>query len=149
MQSRRDGPSELYFSLVNASHQDDCVCSEQAELQKRAIFEDSHLSFQATSSEPSDYPDIPGIFDYDDPTVCNEPPEAITISGLKYVGGLDISFVPQGHDNSPSASSAGHNASGKIPSPTPPETEPDAYAVITVLDYPALTVSYSINTSTI
>ncbi|KAF8609671.1 hypothetical protein BDV93DRAFT_485390 [Ceratobasidium sp. AG-I] len=117
---------------------------EQAELQKRAIFEDSNLSFHVTSSKPSVYPDIPSISDYDEPTVYNESPEDIAISGLKYVGGLDISFVPQGHDNTPSASSAGHNTSGETPSATPLETRPDAYAVITVLDYPALTLVHSI-----
>lgn len=123
--------------------------SEQAELQKQAIFEDSNLSFQITSSKPAAHPDIPGISDYDDPTVYNESPEDITIAGLRYVGGLDISFVLQGQDDPPSASSASHNASGETPNSTPSGAEPDAYAVITVLEYPALTVSCIFDTSKI
>lgn len=60
----------------------------------------------------------------------NEDPKAFTVSGLKCVGGLDISFVTQEEDT---GEHVGHNASDP--------SVPDAYAVITVLEYPTLVVS--------
>lgn len=104
---------------------------KQSELQQKAIFEDHDLSFH---TNPLGTPAKPNEADYDDPAVYNEDPKAFTVSNLRYVGGLDISFIAQeGGDSVESTDVPGHNASDP--------NLPDAYAVITVLEYPSLSVS--------
>ncbi|KAG8686717.1 hypothetical protein FRC09_013954, partial [Ceratobasidium sp. 395] len=121
--------------------------AEQLELRKRAIFEDRNLSFQAIPTQDSISLDTRGVSDYDEPIVRNEAPNAFTLSGLKYVGGLDISFITQEEgEGEESANLAGHNpsdAGSKLDS-SASESKPDAYGVVTVLDYPALTLVHSI-----
>ncbi|KAG8735477.1 hypothetical protein FRC12_018056 [Ceratobasidium sp. 428] len=121
--------------------------SEQLELRKRAIFEDRNLSFQAIPTQDSISLDTRGVSDYDEPIVSNEAPNAFTLSGLKYVGGLDISFITQEEgEGEESANLAGYNpsdAGSKLDS-SASESKPDAYGVVTVLDYPALTLVHSI-----
>ncbi|GAB1518865.1 hypothetical protein RhiTH_001930 [Rhizoctonia solani] len=105
---------------------------EQVGLQQNAIFEDHKLSFHTSppiTSIKSSEAEAP---DYDDPTVRNEDPKAFTVSGLRYVGGLDISFIAQEGESAETVGSPGHNASDP--------NVPDAYAVITVLEYPSLSL---------
>ncbi|KAH7345054.1 endonuclease V-domain-containing protein [Rhizoctonia solani] len=109
---------------------------EQIELQQKAIFEDHNLSFHTSPSGAPTKPDEAGALDYDDPTVHNEDPKAFTVSGLNYIGGLDISFIAQEGDGADTTDFPGHNASD-------PNT-PDAYAVITVVEYPSLSLVHSI-----
>jgi hypothetical protein len=117
--------------------------SEQLELQKQAIFEDCGLSFQITLVTDSIPLNTRTVSDYDEPMVHNEPPGAFTLSNLRYVGGLDISFIAEEEEEPASATLAGHNASGTSSNPNSSlsEPKPDAFGVVTVLDYPALTVS--------
>ncbi|QRV76751.1 RNA polymerase rpb8 domain-containing protein [Ceratobasidium sp. AG-Ba] len=122
--------------------------AEQLKLRGRAIFEDRDLSFQITPAQDSISLDTQGASDYDEPIVRNEAPNAFTLSGLKYIGGLDISFITQEEgDGEESATFAGHNASATGSNPNASmvhESKPDAYGVVTVLDYPALTLIHSI-----
>jgi hypothetical protein len=71
--------------------------------------------------------------------VHNEDPKAFTVSGLRYVGGLDISFIAQEGESAETMDFPGHNASDP--------NVPDAYAVITVMEYPSLSVSAMLLTS--
>ncbi|CEL57662.1 Endonuclease V OS=Homo sapiens GN=ENDOV PE=2 SV=1 [Rhizoctonia solani AG-1 IB] len=109
---------------------------EQVELQKNAVFEDHNLSFHTSPPGVSIKPDATGASDYDDPTVHNEDPKAFTVSGLRYVGGLDISFIAQEGESAETMDFPGHNASDP--------NVPDAYAVITVMEYPSLSLVHSI-----
>ncbi|KAG8719571.1 hypothetical protein FRC08_002498 [Ceratobasidium sp. 394] len=121
--------------------------AEQLELRSQAIFDDRNLSFQVTPTQEYISLDACGVPDYDEPIVRNEAPNAFTLSGLKYVGGLDISFITQGDGEEESANLAGHNASAASsnnPKSSASEPKPDAYGVVTVLDYPALTLVHSI-----
>ncbi|EUC66868.1 endonuclease-V domain protein [Rhizoctonia solani AG-3 Rhs1AP] len=106
---------------------------EQLELQQKAIFEDHNLSFHTS---PPVKPGEGGAADYDEPTVRNEDPKAFQVSGLRYIGGLDISFIAQEDGSVESAGFPGHNASDP--------NAPDAYAVITVIEYPSLSLVHSI-----
>lgn len=109
--------------------------TEQLELKQKAIFEDDNLSFHVTPAKVVPQPNEAGEPDYDEPIVRYEDPNGFTISGLKYVGGLDISFIAQ-EDGGEGVDIPSHNASD-------PNT-PDAYGVITVLEYPALKLLHSI-----
>ncbi|KAJ1311499.1 hypothetical protein OPQ81_009986 [Rhizoctonia solani] len=109
---------------------------EQIELQQRAIFEDHNLSFHTSPPGASAKPDEAEAPDYDDPTVYNEDPQGFTVSDLRYVGGLDISFIAQESESTESTDFPGHNASDP--------NAPDAYAVITVIEYPSLSLLHSI-----
>ncbi|KAB5590518.1 RNA polymerase rpb8 domain-containing protein [Ceratobasidium theobromae] len=131
--------SRLFFQvcyITFASHEPSAgrrvkgTVVKQRELQKKAIFDDHDLSFHVAPPK-SIVP--PGEPDHDEPIVRNEDPKAFTVSGLKYVGGLDISFVTQEEDT---GEHVGHNASDP--------SVPDAYAVITVLEYPTLVLLHSI-----
>ncbi|KAG9101578.1 hypothetical protein FRC06_002806 [Ceratobasidium sp. 370] len=120
---------------------------KQLQLRHQAIFEDRNLSFQVIPTQDSVSLDARGISDYDEPIAHNEAPNAFTLSGLKYVGGLDISFITREGEGEESANLAGHNASAtssNSPKPSVSDSKPDAYGVITVLDYPALTLVHSI-----
>ncbi|CAE6488448.1 unnamed protein product [Rhizoctonia solani] len=109
---------------------------EQMELRQKAIFEDEDLSFHTSPPGVSAKPDEAGAPDYDDPTVHNEDPGAFTVTELRYVGGLDISFIAQEGESVEGADFPGHNASDP--------NVPDAYAVITVLEYPSLSLVHSL-----
>jgi hypothetical protein len=106
--------------------------SEQLELRRKAIFENHNLTFHSIPNSVIQLHET-GASDYDEPIVHNEDPNAFTVSGLKYVGGLDISFITQEEDTVENVNYPSHNASDP--------SLPDAYAVITVLEYPTLTVS--------
>ncbi|CUA76673.1 hypothetical protein RSOLAG22IIIB_02140 [Rhizoctonia solani] len=110
--------------------------SEQLELQQKAIFEDYHLSFHTSPPGISAQPNEDEAPNYDDPTVHNEDPKAFTVSGLRYIGGLDISFMAPEGNSVESKDVPGHNASDP--------NRPDAYAVITVIEYPSLSLVHSI-----
>ncbi|KAG8926501.1 hypothetical protein FRC02_008854 [Tulasnella sp. 418] len=93
---------------------------EQNQQARQLVFEDDNLGFAVTSTaEGADDPERLGGTDYDEPTVWTEDLEQISVTGLKYVGGLDISFV----DEATAAKDPSH---------------PDAYAAIVVLEYPSL-----------
>ncbi|CAE6407893.1 unnamed protein product [Rhizoctonia solani] len=111
---------------------------EQVELQQKAIFEDHNLCFHTSPPRGSIEPDKAAP-DYDDPTVHNEDPKTFTVSGLRYVGGLDISFIAQEDESAETMDFPGHNASNP--------NVPDAYAVITVLEYPSLSVGAMLPTN--
>lgn len=97
---------------------------EQAALASELVFEDAEdLSF--TAKPPKDGENKNTGADYAIPTVHTESISEIQVEGLKYVGGLDISYVDD----------------------PPTDGEPDAYATIVVLSFPKLEVSVDLTSA--
>ncbi|KDQ07718.1 hypothetical protein BOTBODRAFT_59846 [Botryobasidium botryosum FD-172 SS1] len=106
---------------------------EQLALRPKLVFEDSGLSFtvQAPGNLATKKPDDP----YKDPRVFTEDYKNTRIEGLRYIGGLDISFVGD-DDGTPSDSK---NAEGN--------GRPDAFVTLVVISYPSLQVVNTITQS--
>ncbi|KAG8893167.1 hypothetical protein FRB99_002163 [Tulasnella sp. 403] len=117
---------------------------EQLSLSKQLIFRDHDLSFTVSIGNGASESDItPGSecgSDRDVPTVRTESIPKIQIAGLKYVGGLDISYL-EGDVSEVDEPDAGIRGEGN------PETElpkPDAYASLVVLSFPSLDVLHEV-----
>lgn len=113
-------------------------CSEQNALAQKLVFEDQGLSFSVGGGgEASD----PAALDkdYDTPAVWMEDLCQIEVEGLRYVGGLDISFVDDSTDEQASDPDVeGSNTALEVTKAD--VKEPDAYATIVVLEFPSLKV---------
>ncbi|KAG8951993.1 hypothetical protein FRC04_005326 [Tulasnella sp. 424] len=101
--------------------------SEQKDLARECKFYDD-LPFSITSKNTPE--DGSGGEDFDEPLVHSESTDAIGVEGLKYVGGLDISFV--GGEDVTSGNKEEH------------EGLPDAYATIAVLEYPSFKLRHEL-----
>lgn len=121
------------------------VTSEQQTLAKNLIFRDHELSFTVSTSSPAeDSASREDGDDFDVPIVHEEDLEAIRVDGLKFVGGLDISFVEEEDNQTHDTNLASLNIGDDIPtvdSGSSGATAPDAYATVVVLGYPSLKVS--------
>jgi hypothetical protein len=72
-------------------------------------------------------------YDYDTPNVNLYDPKGVVVEGLKYVGGLDISFV--GNDSTEDPKDDNANAASN-----PERVESDAYATLVVMEFPSFEV---------
>ncbi|KAG9007984.1 hypothetical protein FRB94_008309 [Tulasnella sp. JGI-2019a] len=118
--------------------------AEQRTLARRLIFKDHDLSFSVVRLLSDAVPDDGE--DYDTPDVRVEDPSHIQVDGLRYVGGLDISFVEdtgEGQDADEKTGDSKHerDREGQESRST---KEPDAFATVVVLEYPSLKVLHQI-----
>jgi len=133
---------DAYATRVMGEHKEliEPWTRQQFLLRQSLIFHDHNLSFSSKAQRPrsNEGADIVPS-DFDTPSVHQVDLSELGIEGLKFVGGLDISFVSDiEHGEEPTSSNGGQSKLDLG------EDEPDAYATLVVVEYPSLELRHTI-----
>ncbi|KZT52066.1 hypothetical protein CALCODRAFT_487402 [Calocera cornea HHB12733] len=130
---------DTYANRMTAEHSQ-LIEHEQLALRQSLIFDDRDLSFSVKVSPEDDPQGRDDYRDFDVPHVHHIDPSGLGISGLRYVGGLDISFV----SHPESATKDVEGSHGPHEEVVIGVDEADAYATLVVVEYPSLELRSSI-----
>lgn len=134
---------DAYATRVMEEHREliEGWTSEQLSLLQSLVFNDDDLSFSVKVQRPGSQ-EVAAIVsnDFDVPEVHQVDLIDLALDGLKYIGGLDISFV-SGTADGPEDADNSHTTQENL---DVGDDEPDAYATLVVVEYPSLELRHSI-----